>query len=222
MTRDNSSPDARLRVPTAHTLPALAAFALLFFAFAPAATAQQDSSRPVARLIGAATVRERVASNASPSASSARGAARGTTESVRPSSGGFSANSFELRAFALVNEERRSRGQEPLRWDAEVARVARAHSENMARRNFFSHTSPDGANYVSRAAAAGVTGWRALAENIAYNQGFQDPAAFAVERWMQSAKHRENILRNAFTHAGIGVARASDGRVYFTQVFVTR
>ena len=216
MTRDNSSPDARVRVRPAHTLPALAAFAIIFFACAHGASAQSTSARPVARMIGATTVRERIAS-ASPSDSSARGA-----ESVRPSTRAFAANSFELRAFALVNEERRERGQQPLRWDADAARVAREHSENMARRGFFSHTSPDGADYVRRAAAGGVTGWRALAENIAYNQGFDDPAAFAVERWMLSSKHRENILRQVFTHAGIGVARAADGRVFFTQVFVSR
>ena len=73
-----------------------------------------------------------------------------------------------------------------------------------------------------RASETGVTGWSAIAENIAYNAGYDDPAAFAVERWLLSTKHRENILRDEFTHSGIGVARAADGRVYFTQVFVTR
>jgi uncharacterized protein YkwD len=218
MTRDNSSPDACVRVRPAHTLPALAAFAIVFcFAAAPAASAQGPSARPAARMIGATTVREKIAS-ASPSESAPRG-----VESVRPAaSRSFSPNSFESRAFALVNEERRERGQEPLRWDAEASRVAREHSENMARRGFFSHTDPDRGDYVRRAATGGVTGWHALAENIAYNQGYEDPAAFAVERWMLSSKHRENILRQGFTHAGIGVARAADGRVFFTQVFVSR
>jgi uncharacterized protein YkwD len=39
---------------------------------------------------------------------------------------------------------------------------------------------------------------------------------------MNSAKHRDNILRAGFTHAGLGVAKSSDGTFYFTQVFVTR
>ncbi len=216
MTRDNTSPAACVRVRPAHTLPALAAFAIFFFAAAHDASAQGPSARPAARMIGATTVREKIAS-ASPSESAGRGA-----ESVRPSSRGMAPNNFESRAFALVNEERRGRGQEPLRWDAEAARIAREHSENMARRDFFSHTDPDRGDYVRRAAAGGVTGWSALAENIAFNQGYDDPAGFAVERWMLSSKHRENILRQAFTHAGIGVARAADGRVFFTQVFVSR
>ena len=68
----------------------------------------------------------------------------------------------------------------------------------------------------------GLRGWKALGENIAYNQGYSDPTAFAVERWMVSEKHRENILNGEFTHAGIGIAHASDGRVFFTQVFMER
>ena len=154
-------------------------------------------------------------------ASTARCAARG--EYVATSAPPAAAPSnFERSAFELVNEERRERGQEPLRWDAELSRLARGHSENMARENFFSHTDAKGLDTADRAAAVGVCGWRAIAENIAYNQGLDDPVGFAVERWMQSTKHRENILRPVFTHAGIGISRAADGRVYFTQVFVAR
>ena len=62
--------------------------------------------------------------------------------------------------------------------------------------------------------------WGALGENIAFNQGFDDPSAFAVQRWMGSSKHRANILSSQFTRTGIGVARAADGSIYFTQVFM--
>jgi uncharacterized protein YkwD len=73
-----------------------------------------------------------------------------------------------------------------------------------------------------RAEVLGLHGWKALGENIAYNQGFSDPTAFAVERWMVSEKHRENILNNEFTHAAVGMARASDGTFYFTQDYMKR
>jgi uncharacterized protein YkwD len=136
--------------------------------------------------------------------------------SVSPASG------QERRAFDLINRERAARGEQPLQWDADAARMARLHSEEMARGNFLSHTDQTGRDTFARAAADGVCGWQALGENIAYNQGYEDPVAFAVERWMQSAKHRENILRAQFTHAGLGIAKAADGSVYFTQVFVTR
>jgi uncharacterized protein YkwD len=99
--------------------------------------------------------------------------------------------------------------------------MARQHSEDMARQNFFSHAGPGG-DTTDRARSLGIRGWSALGENIAYNQGFDDPAAFAVERWMGSPKHRSNILSRMFTRSGLGIARAADGRIFFTQVFVAR
>jgi uncharacterized protein YkwD len=173
-----------------------------------------NALRPVARMIGSSSPRPLLASPA-------RCAARAEHVAASASPAAAPSN-LEQRAFELVNEERRTRGQEPLRWDAELTLLARRHSENMARENFFSHTDADGLDTADRAAIGGICGWRAIAENIAYNQGFDDPVGFAVERWMQSAKHRENILRPVFTHAGIGVSRTADGRVYFTQVFVAR
>ena len=138
------------------------------------------------------------------------------------SAGSFAgAASLERRAFELVNAERRARGESPLQWDAELSQLARQHSLNMARSGALGHTGPDGRDMAERARAAGIRGWRVLGENVAFNQGFDDPSAFAVERWMGSSKHRANILNQQFTRTGIGVARAADGSIYFTQVFVS-
>ncbi len=141
---------------------------------------------------------------------------------VRASAAVASASNDERRAFDLINAERRARGRQPLSWDGSLTRVARYHSENMARQGFFNHVDRSGSDIRERAHAHGVGGWKALGENIAYNQGYEDPAGFAVERWMTSSKHRENILNGEFTHAGLGVARTADGRVFFTQVFMKR
>jgi uncharacterized protein YkwD len=138
------------------------------------------------------------------------------------SSANLSASSLERRAFDLINTQRISNGEEPLVWDQELCRMARQHSESMARQDFFDHTSPDGSDMRSRAHSSNIRGWKALAENIAYNQGFDDPAGFAVQRWMRSSKHRENILNGSFTRSAVGIARAADGRVFLTQVFIAR
>ena len=130
------------------------------------------------------------------------------------------ASSLERQAFNLINAERAKNRLPPLVWDAELCRMARLHSEKMARLNFFDHEGPDG-NLPSRAQASGVM-WRSLAENIALNQGYDDPVSLAVDQWMHSPGHRANILRGIFTHSGIGIARAADGRVYITQVFIMR
>jgi uncharacterized protein YkwD len=132
------------------------------------------------------------------------------------------ATSDERKAFELVNAERRARGERPLVWDAELTRMARIHSENMARQNFFNHKGPDGQGLRERSRASGISDFRALAENLAYNKGFADVASCAVTGWMHSEGHRDNILNEEFTRSGIGIARAADGRVYITQVFIAR
>jgi uncharacterized protein YkwD len=141
---------------------------------------------------------------------------------VASSSASASVAGLERRAFDLINTQRIANGEEPLVWDAELCRMARMHSESMARQDFFDHTGPDGRDMRERAHSSNVRGWRMLAENIAYNQGFDDPAGFAVQRWMRSAKHRDNILNSGFTRSAIGIARAADGRVFLTQVFIAR
>jgi uncharacterized protein YkwD len=91
----------------------------------------------------------------------------------------------------------------------------------MGRRNFFDHEAPDGSNLLDRVSASGIM-WRSLGENIAYNKGQVDPVRVAVDQWLQSPKHRANILRGNYTHTAVGVARTADGSVYLTQIFITR
>lgn len=177
--------------------------------------------RPVARLLSSSKqevpprVRSRLLNRAFESASEPSTESSSTTASV-------TATTDEKRAFDLINSERRASGRKELVWDGELTRMARYHSSNMAQRGFFNHVDRDGLDLSGRAAVFGVRSWRALGENIAYNQGYDDPTAFAVERWMISDQHRENILNREFTHAGLGIAKAKDGRVFFTQVFMTR
>lgn len=186
-------------------------------------SSEQQPERPVARLLS--TSRPTV-----PQSVKARLVARMTTPqptAYAPAAttiptATVSATGDERRAFDLINVERQKRGLRPLVWDGTLNRLARYHSQNMARAGVLNHVDSDGLDLSGRAQVLGLHGWRALGENIAYNQGFSDPTAFAVERWMISEKHRENILNGGFTHAGIGIARAADGRVFFTQVFMER
>ncbi|MFM6200937.1 MAG: CAP domain-containing protein, partial [Dolichospermum sp.] len=52
-----------------------------------------------------------------------------------------------------------------------------------------------------------------------YNQGHQDPAAQAVQGWLNSSGHLANIRGN-YNQTGIGVARNNQGKIYFTQIFL--
>ena len=132
------------------------------------------------------------------------------------------ASEIERRAFEQTNQVRIQNGLPPFEWDADVCRMARGHSENMSRLNFFSHVSPDGLRMRDRARGAGILTYKVMGENIAYNQGYEDPGAFAVERWMASEKHRANILSPEFRAMAIGMYVAADGSVFLTQTFITR
>ena len=175
---------------------------------------QSSSGRPVARLITASRP------SSQPQQTQHRMVNRSSAVMAVASSP-VAASSLERQAFNAINSERAKKGLSPLIWDGELCRVARRHSESMGRLNFFDHQGPDGTNLLDRVTASGIN-WKSLGENIAYNQGQDDPTGIAIDQWMHSPKHRANILRGNFTHSAIGIARTSDGRVYLTQVFITR
>ena len=132
------------------------------------------------------------------------------------------ATAIERRAFDKTNEARVQNGLTPLAWDPELCLMARQHSENMAQHGFFSHETPEGLRPKDRARAFRILHFRVLGENIAYNKGYDDPGAFAVERWMISPGHRANILYIGFQASATGSYVSTDGSVYLTQVFITR
>ncbi|QIY60820.1 sigma-70 family RNA polymerase sigma factor [Streptomyces sp. RPA4-2] len=118
------------------------------------------------------------------------------------------------QVVALVNKERATAGCGPLTEDAQLEKAAQAHSDDMAARNFFEHTNPDGADPGQRITAAGYR-WSTYGENIA--QGQQTPEA-VMESWMNSPGHRANILNCAFKNIGVGVHKGSGGP-WWTQDF---
>jgi uncharacterized protein YkwD len=129
---------------------------------------------------------------------------------------------FEKLAFSLINQKRAEIGLEPLAWSDEVAKIARLHSENMVKFNFFSHRGIDGKMVDDRADSLGLSKWTAMGENIAYNRGYKNPIETAVEKWMLSEGHRENLLSERWKESAIGIAVTADGTFYFTQVFLKR
>jgi uncharacterized protein YkwD len=125
----------------------------------------------------------------------------------------------ELRTYVGINQIRASRGLPPLVPDAQLVEVARIRSQDMARRGYFSHSPPDGCNYVCLMDRKGV-GHAYAGENIAWNTfPWTQTADVAVDMWRNSPPHLENILNCHYTRVGSGVARSSDGRIYYTMVF---
>jgi uncharacterized protein YkwD len=187
------------------------AFLLLGILFGLSSLTNAQEPRPVARLISANTDVYTRPRHSEPTVDSEVASPTLTEASI-----------IERRAFELTNEARAKNGLAPLSWDSELCRMAREHSQRMARENFFSHETPEGRRLKDRARGNGIARFRVLAENIAFNKGFSDPGAFAVERWMISAGHRANILHSGFEASAVGVFVSDDGAVYLTQAFIAR
>lgn len=179
-------------------------------------SAQTEPSRPVARLV---TSTSDEVSYPRPRKVSAGSARRSEVSSPAAFPAINQTTETERRAFAATNEMRARNGVSPLNWDTELCRMARAHSEKMARLGFFAHETPEGLRLKDRARTARIR-FQVIGENIAYNQGVDDPGTFAVQRWMISSGHRANILSREFRSSGIGSFVAGDGRVYLTQIFI--
>ncbi|MEV7672023.1 sigma-70 family RNA polymerase sigma factor [Streptomyces sp. NPDC088752] len=125
--------------------------------------------------------------------------------------------SVEEQVIALVNAERAKEGCGPVTGNSLLARAAQGHSDDMAARDFFDHTNPDGAGPGERVTATGY-GWSTYGENIAMGQR---TAEQVMESWMNSPGHRANILNCSFKELGVGL-HTGDGGPYWTQVFGAR
>ena len=129
---------------------------------------------------------------------------------------------IERTVFELVNQKRAENGLSTLTWSDQLETIARAHSQNMADFSFFSHRGLDNKMVSDRADASGVRKWSAIGENIAYNRGYHDPLAKAVDLWLNSPSHRHNMMDGGWKEAAVGIAVAADGSYYFTQVFLKK
>jgi len=109
------------------------------------------------------------------------------------------ASSQQEGLFAEVNAYRQKNGKSTLKRDADLERRAQAHAEDMAQRNYFSHTSPDGTTFAMR-----VKGYEGSAgENIAAGQ--RDAVA-VVQAWSKSPGHNANMLNSTYKAMGLGYA----------------
>lgn len=106
------------------------------------------------------------------------------------------------RILALTNQERSKAGLAPLKLDPHLERLAQAHARDMGLRNFFDHENPYGLGPFERFDSLNPPSYNEAGENAA--RGQESPEEL-VNQWVNSPKHRANMLNPAFTHIGIGV-----------------
>jgi uncharacterized protein YkwD len=128
---------------------------------------------------------------------------------------------IERQVLACVNQKRAAHGLVRVRAQAALMSAARAHSRDMARHSYFSHTSVAGRTYVQRVIAYGygTSGWSrwTVGENIysARTGTLLATAQVAVMRWMSNTVHRRVLLGRCYRDVGIGVHGTGTTR-YFT------
>jgi len=127
----------------------------------------------------------------------------------------------ETEIVRLINAVRAKSGRGVLKTSARLAVAARAHSFDMAIRNYLAHKSPEGSGPAQRLRGLRID-YEVVDENIYADSDYLSPgvAERAVRAWLDSPSHRENMLSDRFTETGVGVAHTADGRTYITQDFI--
>jgi uncharacterized protein YkwD len=138
---------------------------------------------------------------AAPRAVGARGRCRGAGARAA----GASSRRLRRALLCLINRERARNGRHRFGADHRLARAARRHAADMARRNYFGHVSPGGSSPQRRARAAGWPG--GVGEAIAWNCGALATPRATLNAWLASPPHRAIVLGGARA-VGVGVKRA--------------
>lgn len=136
-----------------------------------------------------------------------------TIESFLPGAGETLYASIEIQVFEITNAIRVLKGLEPLLWHSETNIASRLHSKDMADRDYFSHSTPEGVSFSERLENRGIV-YMSAGENIAY--GYRD-SIHMVNEWLNSATGHREILLGDFKYLGVGIWVNSDGRLYGTQ-----
>jgi uncharacterized protein YkwD len=114
------------------------------------------------------------------------------------------ANMADMRAqvVAEVNAERASQGLPALQLNAALVKAAQGHACDNAKRHETSHVSSDGSRLQHRLRRAGYS-YAMANENT--GRGFGS-SQHAVDWWMNSPHHRDNILMRGTRDIGVGIA----------------
>lgn len=117
---------------------------------------------------------------------------------------GYTSDLTPVSLLQNTNQARLADGDTPLSLNSKLSAAAQAKADDMAKRNYWSHATPEGNQPWHFAQRTGY-GYTTLGENLAY--GF-DGSAATVNAWLNSPEHRANVLGNDFRDIGVGVATA--------------
>jgi uncharacterized protein YkwD len=132
---------------------------------------------------------------------------------------------FEQQAaetIKITNAFRRRNGLPEFAEDPVCTQAAFDHAQDMARRSYFDHFSPDGGSPTTRYRRRNTSGQRVIrvTENIARGNGTTPESALRM--WLDSSGHRKHLVGKEMNHIGVGVANGTcffGPCTYFVQCF---
>ncbi|KQI67747.1 hypothetical protein AN189_13160 [Loktanella sp. 3ANDIMAR09] len=117
-------------------------------------------------------------------------------------SGGPSSSEQDANFGRLLNDYRLASGVGAVQFDSRLNRAAQKHTEDMVKRGYFSHRSPEGTDVGQRVRAEGYD-YSFVAENIAWRQ---QSDAEVFKDWQNSPSHDRAMKDGRAEDFGLGVA----------------
>lgn len=115
----------------------------------------------------------------------------------------------EISASSLLektNEVRSENGSAGLKFNELLGEAAQSKADDMAKRDYWSHNTPDGKQPWQFINNKGYR-YSVASENLAY--GFNSSSE-AIKAWMQSDTHREAMLDKSVDDVGFGISTSLD------------
>jgi uncharacterized protein YkwD len=110
----------------------------------------------------------------------------------------------------LINEARENHHVARMKIADKLTHPTRLHSKSMAKQQRLYHTSN-----LSKVVP---WSWSGLAENV----GVASTVEKSFKAFMDSAPHRDNILRKGWDRFGVGIARDSQGMLWVSIIFYAK
>jgi uncharacterized protein YkwD len=138
---------------------------------------------------------------------------------IQPPPDGPRPSPLAFQMIESLNGHRTKLGLSSLTIDGGLSALAVERSADMASRQYFSHTTPDGLTVFDLMARRGLS-YQVAAENLAMNTGSEgETVGIAMRGFLDSAPHRANMQGEDFRQIGVGVSTGG-GRTYFALLLV--
>lgn len=118
----------------------------------------------------------------------------------------YATNVSSAALLAATNKEREANSKTDFTLNQQLSAAAQAKADDMAKRDYWSHNTPDGKAPWVFIDASGYQ-YQKAGENLAY--GFANSQE-TVSGWMNSPSHKENILDPSFREVGFGIANSEN------------